>query len=75
MACPNCNRLRTGRNCYVHNVITCLYCLYDGVGTDGKHFCDAESFIVQSIKYKTETEAEMDALLDKIPRDNTWIPM
>jgi hypothetical protein len=60
--CPNCNTLRAGRNCYVHNVITCINCLYDGPNSK----CDAPSFIKQSEKYKAEKDKEMDELLERV---------
>lgn len=70
MTCPNCNMLRTEQHCYIHGVLTCLNCLYDGV----KSFCDAPSFIAQSDKFKAKKKIEMDELLNMIPKSNTWIP-
>lgn len=70
MVCPNCNSINTGQHCYVHNIMTCLNCLYQSPDS----FCDELSFIKQSEKFKAKRKAEMDKLLNMIPKDNTWIP-
>lgn len=71
MVCPNCNSVNSGQNCYVHNVLTCLNCLYDGI----KSFCDEPSFIEQSKKYIDKHKTVMDDLLDRVKAGgDMWVP-
>jgi len=67
--------INTDQQCYVHNVLTCLNCLYDGVGVDGSHFCDERSFINQSDKFKADRGAKHDKLFVKIKAGgDMWVP-
>ena len=71
MVCPSCNRINSGQHCYVHNILTCLGCLYDSPSG----FCDAPSFIERSKKFNAEKKAEMDKLLDLVKSGgDTWVP-
>lgn len=70
MVCPSCNSINTGENCFVHNVITCVNCLYDGVNST----CDSPSFIAKQTKFKKERDAEYDKILSMIPKGNMWTP-
>lgn len=62
MVCPNCNRINSGKWCYVHGVMTCLNCLYDYPGSK----CDAESMVKQSEAFIAKSEAEHDKLLKMV---------
>lgn len=71
VVCPNCNRINSGKMCHVHNVMTCLGCLYDYPNS----VCDDPTIVKQSERFNAEKKAEMDKLLNMVKEGgDTWVP-